>query len=98
MHCSTLPLNVFESLKNNEILKWDSYNPLTITIGLKTVQKKSYLGCEIYPDAKIDKEVDNQLAKVNNAFGILSKHVWIYYIISKNMKVKVYKVIVLITL
>ena len=42
---------------------------------MKTVQKLTYLCCVISFDAKIDKKVDNWLAKANSVFGRLYKHV-----------------------
>ena len=36
---------------------------------LKTVKKFTKLGCVIFSDAKIDKEVDKWLAEMNSAFG-----------------------------
>ena len=75
------------------------YHPPHITIGkteLKSVQHFSYLGCIISSDARIDKEVDNSLAKASSAFGRLYKGVWN----NKNLKIQtqitVYRTVVLI--
>ena len=57
----------------------EEYRPPHITIGeteLKSVQQFTYLGCTILSDARIDKEIDNRLAKANNAFCRLYKRVW----------------------
>ena len=72
-----------------------------ITIGetvLKTVQQFTYLGCTIISDAKIDRKVDNRLAKANSAFGRLSKRVWKKKNLKKGTKISVYRAIVLTTL
>ena len=68
------------SLKKTEVLHQptphEEYRPPHISIGdseLKSTQQFSYLGCTISSDAKIDKEVDNRLAKANNSFGRLYK-------------------------
>jgi len=50
------------------------YGPPIISIGqteLKAVQQFCYLGCVISTDTKINKEVDNRLAKANSALGTL---------------------------
>ena len=67
-------------LKKTEVLHQptphEEYRPPHISIGdseLKSTQQFSYLGCTISSDAKIDKEVDNRLAKANNSFGRLYK-------------------------
>ena len=54
----------------------EEYRPPHITIGgteLKAVYQFTYLGCTITSDAKIDREVDNRLAKANIVFGRLHK-------------------------
>ena len=71
------------SLKKTEVLHQpapqEEYHPPHISIDetdLNTVHKFAYLGCIISSDAKIDKEIDNRLAKGNSAFGRLYKRVW----------------------
>ena len=57
----------------------EEYRPTYITIGgieLKAVHQLIYLGCTIASDAKIDREVDNRLAKANRTFSRLYKRVW----------------------
>jgi len=68
------------SLKKTEVLHQpapqDEYHPPSISIELselKATHQFSYVGCVITSDAKIDKEVDNRLAKANSAFGRLYK-------------------------
>ena len=75
--------------------------PSHITIGetvLKTVHQFTYLGCTITSDAKIDREVDNRLAKSNSAFGRLSNRIWKNKDLKKFTKISVYRAVVLITL
>ena len=62
---------------------------------LKTVHQFTYLGCTITSDAKIDKEVDNRLAKANSAFGRLYKRVWNNKHLKKGTKISVYKAAIL---
>ena len=64
------------SLKKTETLHQptphEEYRPPHICIGdteLKSTQQFTYLGCTISSDAKIDKEIDNRLAKANSSFG-----------------------------
>ena len=71
------------SLKKTEVLHQlslqEEYHPPHISIGQserKTVHQFCYLGCTISSDAKIDKEIDNRLAKASSAFGRLYKRVW----------------------
>jgi len=71
------------SLKKTEVLHQpaplEAQQPPHITIGeteLNRVQQFTYLGCTISSDARIDKEIDNRLAKANRAFGRLYKRVW----------------------
>ncbi|PFX23190.1 hypothetical protein AWC38_SpisGene12258 [Stylophora pistillata] len=50
------------------------YRPPRISIGdadLKSIKQFTYLGCTISSDAKMDKEIDNRLAKKNSSFGRL---------------------------
>ena len=68
------------SLKKSEVLHQpaplEEYHPPHITIGgteLKAVHQFTYLGCTITSDAKIDREVDNRLAKANSTFSRLYK-------------------------
>lgn len=81
----------------------DFLQPFPIANGVKqgcvlAVHHFSYLGCVISPDAKIDKEVDNRLAKANSAFSRLYRHVWNNNNLKKDTKVSVYKAVVLTTL
>ena len=43
---------------------------------LKSVQQFKYLGCLISSDGKIDKDIENRLAKASCAFGRLQKRAW----------------------
>ena len=93
------------SLKKTEVLHQpaphEEYRPPHITIGeteLKAVHQFTYLGCTITSDAKIDKEVDNRLAKANSAFGRLYKRVWNNNHLKKGTKISVYRAVVLTTL
>ena len=70
------------SLKKMEVLHQpasrEEYHPPHITIGedvLKAVHQFTYLGCAITSDTKIDREVDNRLAKANSTFGRVYKRV-----------------------
>ena len=70
-------------LKKTEVLHQppplEEYRPPHITIGgtkLKAVHHFTYLGCTITSNAKINREVDNRLAKANSTFGKLCKRVW----------------------
>ena len=84
--CFAETAQIFSSevnLKKTEVLHQpapqEEYRLPHITIGkteLKTVHQFTYLGCEIISDAKIDREIDNRLAKSNNAFGRLFKRFW----------------------
>ena len=65
---------------------------------LRSVTQFTYLGCIITPDAKIDREVDNRLAKASRAFGRLYKRVWSNKHLRKDTKSKVYRAVVLTTL
>jgi len=79
----------------------EAFRPPHITIGeteLKAVQQFTYLGCTISSDAKIDKEVDNRLAKASSAFGRLYSRVWNNKHLKKATKVSVYRAVVLTTL
>ena len=93
------------SLKKTEVLHQpaprEEYRPPHITIGeteLKTVHQFTYLGCTITSDAKIDREVDNRLARANSAFGRLYKRVWNNKHLKKGTKISVYRAVVLTTL
>ena len=101
--CQLFGLEV--SLKKTEVLHQpapqEAYRPPHITVGvteLKTVQQFTYLGCTISSDAKINKEVDNRLAKANSAFGRLYSRVWNNKHLKKATKVSVYRAVVLTTL
>jgi len=79
----------------------EEYHPPHISIGqseLKTVHQFCYLGCTISSDAKIDKEIDNRLAKASSAFGRLYKRVWNNRHLKKGTKISVYRAAVLTTL
>ena len=74
------PFDLNFSLKKAEILHQpaphEEYQPPLISTGdteLKITQQFTYLGCTNSSDAKIDKEIDNRLAKANNSFGRLYK-------------------------
>ena len=72
-----------------------------ITIGgteLKAVHQFTYLGSTITSDVKIDREVDNRLAKAINAFGRLYKRVWYNKQLKKGTKISVYRAVVHTTL
>ena len=93
------------SIKKTEVLHQpapqSSSQPPSITINgtlLKTVQQFCYLGSIISTDARIDKEVDNRLAKANSAFGRLRRRVWNNNNLKTHTKVRVYKAVVLTTL
>jgi len=63
-----------------------------------SLRQFTYLGCTITSDAKIDKEVDNRLAKASCAFGRLYKRVWNNKHLKKNTKISVCRAVVLTTL
>ncbi len=93
------------SLKKTEVLHQHApqkeYHPPSISIEqteLKVVHHFSYLECVISSDAKIDKEIDNRLAKANSAFSRLYGRVWNNNNLKKDMRVSVYKAVVLTTL
>ena len=101
----SLPIGLEISLKKTEVLYQpaprEEYRSPHITIGqseLKSVHQFSYLGCTISSDAKIDKEIDNRLAKGNSAFGRLYKRVWHNKHLKKATKISVYRAVVLATL
>ena len=56
------------------------------------------MGCTILSDAKIDKEIDNRLAKANSAFSRLYKCVWNNKSLKCKTKISVYRAAVLSTL
>ena len=79
----------------------EEYHPPHISIDeteLNTVHKFAYLGCIISSDAKIDKEIDNRLAKANSAFGRLYKRVWGNKHLKNSTKISVYRAAVLTAL
>ncbi|KAK2563730.1 hypothetical protein P5673_012716 [Acropora cervicornis] len=93
------------SLKKTEVLHQptphEEYRPPHISIcetELKSTQQFTYLGCTISSDAKIDKEIDNRLAKANSSFGTLYKRVWNNKCIKCKTKIRVYRAVVLTTL
>ena len=93
------------SLKKTEVLYQpaprEEYQPPHVYIGeteLKAVQQFTYLGCTITSDAKIDKELDNRLAKANSAFGRLHTRVWRNHHLKRPTKISVYRAVVLTTL
>ena len=72
-----------------------------ISIGdteLKTTQQFTYLGSNILSDTKIDKEIDNRLAKGSSSFGRLNKRVWDNRSLKNQTKIRVYRAVVLSTL
>lgn len=93
------------SLKKTEVLhqpapREESQAP-HIFIGdteLKVTPQFTYLGSTITSDAKIDKEIDNRLAKANSAFGRLYKRVWNNNHLKVGTKISVYRAVVLTTL
>jgi hypothetical protein len=75
--------------------------PPNITIGesnLKNVDEFRYLGCTITTNAKIDKEIDNRLAKASATFGRLRDRVWQNKNLKNSTKIQVYRAVVLTTL
>ncbi|XP_067051128.1 uncharacterized protein [Acropora muricata] len=79
----------------------EEYRPPHISIGdteLKSTQQFTYLGCTISSDAKIDKEIDNRLAKANSSFGRLYQRVWNNKCLKCKTKIRVYRAVVLTTL
>ena len=64
-------------------------------IDLTAVHQFAYLRCTISSDDKIDREVDNRLAKANIVFGRLYKSVWNSKHLKKGTKISVYRSIVL---
>ena len=84
------------SLKKTEVLHQpaprEEYHVPHINIGeteLKSVHQFSYLGCTITSDAKIDRDIDNRLAKANSAFGRLYKRMWNNQHLKKDTKISV---------
>ena len=93
------------SLKKTEVLHQPSPHepphPPSISINttqLNNVEQFCYLGSIISSDARIDKEIDNRLAKANSAFGRLYKRVWSNNNLKPNTKARVYWAVVLTTL
>ena len=93
------------SLKKTEVLHQptphEENRPPYIIIGdteMKSIQQLTYLGCTISSDAKIDKEIDNRLAKANSSFGRLYKRVWNNKCLKCKTKIRVYRAVVLTTL
>ena len=93
------------SLKKTEVLHQpaprEEYRLPHITIGetvLKSVHQSTYLGSTINSDAKIDREIDNRLAKSNSALGRLYNRVWKNKHLKKGTKISVYRAVVLTTL
>lgn len=93
------------SLKRTEVLHQPApqveYRPPRISIGnteLKSVQQFTYLGCTISSNAKMDKEIDNRLAKANSSFGRLYKQVWNNKSLKSKTKICIYRAVVLPTL
>ena len=88
------------SLKKTEVLHQpapqNEYRAPHISIGetvLKSVEQFTYLGC-----ARIDREIDNGLAKANSAFGRLCKSVWNNKHLRIITKISVYRAVALTTL
>ena len=93
------------SLKKTEVLyqsaPHEEYRSPHISIGdteLISTQQFTYLGCTISSDAKIDKEIDNRLAKANCSFGRLYKRVWNNKSLKYKTKIRAYRAVVLTTL
>ncbi|RVE73868.1 hypothetical protein OJAV_G00035550 [Oryzias javanicus] len=93
------------SLKKTEVLHQlaprEVYQPPHVYIGeteLKAVQQFTYLGCTITSDARIDKELDNRLAKANSAFGRLHSRMWNNKHLKRPTKISVYRAVVVTTL
>ena len=58
----------------------------------------TYLGSVISADTKLDKDIDNRLAKAYKSFGSLSSRVWRNKHLRKTTKLKVYKAVIIPTL
>jgi hypothetical protein len=93
------------SLKKTEVLHQPAQQEESqaphIFIGdteLKVPPQFTYLGSTITSDAKIDKEIDNRLAKANSAFGRLYKKVWNNNHLKVGTKISVHRAVVLTTL
>ncbi|XP_071510462.1 uncharacterized protein [Diadema antillarum] len=93
------------SLKKTEVLHQPAprqdYQSPHITIGqtdLKTIDQFTYLGSTITSNARVDKEIDNRLAKASSAFGRLHDRVWKNNHLKKQTKISVYRAVVLPTL
>ncbi|GFO08688.1 hypothetical protein PoB_003519300 [Plakobranchus ocellatus] len=79
----------------------EAYHPPHILINsseLKSTPQFTYLGCTISSDARLDKEIDNRLARANSSFGRLYKRVWNNKSLKIKTKIQVYKAVVLTTL
>ena len=92
------------SVKKTEVLHQptphEECRPPHISTGdteLKSTQQFTYLGCTFSSDAKIDKEIDNRLAKANSSFGRLHKLVWNNKCLKCKTKNRVYRAVVLTT-
>ncbi|GFO35998.1 endonuclease-reverse transcriptase [Plakobranchus ocellatus] len=93
------------SLKKTEVLHQpapqEAYHPPHILINsseLKSTPQFTYLGCTISSDARLDKEIDNRLARANSSFGRLYKRVWNNKSLKIKTKIQVYRAVVLTTL
>ncbi|XP_071507368.1 uncharacterized protein [Diadema antillarum] len=93
------------SLKKTEVLHQPAprqdYQSPHITIGQterKTVDQFTYLGSTITSNARVDKEIDNRLAKASRAFGRLHDRVCKNNHLKKQTKISVYRAVVLPTL
>ncbi|KAJ7410863.1 hypothetical protein WISP_106036 [Willisornis vidua] len=73
----------------------DLHDSVIITLDKKKGEKSD---CSNYQDGKIDKEIDNSLAKAYRAFRKLHKRVWPNKYLKKSTKISVYRAIVLSTL
>ena len=96
-----LEINVKKTEVLHQPVPHEEYRSLHISIGdteLKTTQQFTYLGCTISSEAKIDKEIDNRLAKANSSFGRLYKRVWNNKSLKCKTKIHVYRAVVLTTL
>jgi len=100
--CGNLQLNSMSACKRRKYstsLHFGKNTALLTSLLVRlSLRQFTYLGCTITSDAKIDKEVDNRLAKASCAFGRLYKRVWNNKHLKKNTKISVCRAVVLTTL
>ncbi|KAJ1161828.1 hypothetical protein NDU88_002309 [Pleurodeles waltl] len=65
---------------------------------LKAVDKFTYLGSTLSRSVNIDNEVDTRITKATSAFGRLRESVWKRREVKLSPKLKMYKVVILLTL